>query len=99
MAGDLNGRLGPKVDNTVVGPIGEEITNESGERIIDMCETYKLKITNTYFCHKNIHLYTWERPSLNKKSIIDYKSLNKNMADMYMMQGQKGDQIVDHISI
>ena len=55
LAGNLNGRVGSKVDNTVVGPFGEEITNESGERLINMCETYKLKITNTSFCHKNIH--------------------------------------------
>ena len=55
LAGDLNGRVGSKVDDTVVGPFGEEITNESGERLINMCETYKLKITNTFFCHKNIH--------------------------------------------
>ena len=48
LAEDLNGRVGSKVDDTVVGPFGEEITNENGERLINMCETYKLKITNTF---------------------------------------------------
>ena len=49
MAGDLNRRVGSKFDDRVVGPFGEEITNEWGERLINMFETYKLKITNTFF--------------------------------------------------
>ena len=60
LAGDLKGRVGSKVNNRVVGPFGEETTNESGKRLINMCETYNLKITNPFFCHKNIHRYTWE---------------------------------------
>ena len=44
--------MGSKVDDKVVGPFGEEITNESGGGLINMCETYKLKITNTFFAIK-----------------------------------------------
>ena len=51
MAGDLNGRVGSKVDNTVVGPFGEEITNRSGERL-NMCETCKLKLQIHFFAIK-----------------------------------------------
>ena len=35
LAGDFNGRVGSKVDNRIVGPFGEEIVNESGERLIN----------------------------------------------------------------
>ena len=41
-----------KVDNRVGGPFEESITDESGERLISMCETYKLQITNTFFAIK-----------------------------------------------
>ena len=33
LPGDLNGRVGSKADSTAVGPFGEEITNENGERL------------------------------------------------------------------
>ena len=39
LAGDLKGRVGSEIDNTVVGQFGEEITNESGERLSNMCQT------------------------------------------------------------
>ncbi|KAF2894137.1 hypothetical protein ILUMI_12036, partial [Ignelater luminosus] len=33
---------------------------------------YNLEILNSYFRHKDINRYTWERPSIHQKSIIDY---------------------------
>ena len=58
--------------DSIFGPFGEEIANESEERLINICKTYNLKITNAFFYHKNMHRYTWERFSLNLKSITNY---------------------------
>ena len=44
-AGNFNRTVGSKVGNRVVGPFEEQITNETGERPINLCKTYNLKIT------------------------------------------------------
>lgn len=72
LAGDLNARIKKMYDSDVVGKYAEEVQNDSGERLLEMCNQYNLTITNTYYAHKDIHRYTWERPSLQQKSIIDY---------------------------
>ena len=54
--------MGSKVDNRVVGPVGEEITNENGERLINMCETYKLKITYQIKALQNSFKISYKRP-------------------------------------
>lgn len=72
LAGDINARVGQRKNDQVVGRWGEDIVNDNGNRCIQMCQQYELKIANTHFRHKDIHKYTWERPSLQQKSIIDY---------------------------
>lgn len=72
VAGDLNARVKSMSDDDVVGRFAEEIENTNGERLIELCNQYQLQLTNTRFAHKNIHRYTWERPSMRQKSIIDY---------------------------
>jgi len=72
LLGDFNGHTGTKVNNQVVGPYGETRINDNGERLIDLCESHNLRITNGYFKHKMIHKYTWEQHTRNFKSIIDY---------------------------
>jgi hypothetical protein len=46
--------------------------NNNGKRLIDLCESNNLRITNGYFKHKMIHKYTLEQHTRNLKSIIDY---------------------------
>lgn len=70
--GDLNSRTGSKVQDKVVGQYGEQTVNDNGQRLITLCEQNDLKITNGYYPHKEIHKYTWTKPSQNLKSIIDY---------------------------
>jgi hypothetical protein len=55
-----------------VGPFGEEIINDNGDKLIDVCEQNSLKILNGYFKHKKIHQYTCHQDALELKSIIDY---------------------------
>jgi len=44
-----------------VGPIGEEVINNNGDKLLDICEHNSLKSLNGYFKHKRIHQYTWHQ--------------------------------------
>ena len=72
IAGDLNGRVGKRENDKTVGRFGEQISNDNGERLIDLCELNDLKITNGFFEHKNIRKYTWTQETRKLRSIIDY---------------------------
>lgn len=47
--GDFNARVGSRVGDKVVGPFGESIINENGERLVDLCAAYHLKLCNFFF--------------------------------------------------
>lgn len=70
--GDLNARVGAKTDSNVVGRHGENILNNNGQRLIELCTQHKHKILNGFFQHKNIHKYTWHQETRQLKSVIDY---------------------------
>jgi hypothetical protein len=59
IAGDFNSRTGKKINNLVVGPFGEEVINDNGDKLIDACEQNFLKFLNGYFQHRKMHRYTW----------------------------------------
>jgi len=61
-----------------VGPFGEEVINDSGDKLIDVCEKNSLKILNGYFKQKRIHQHTWQQDTLELKSIIDYSIARQN---------------------
>jgi len=71
IAGDFNSRTGEKINDLVVGPFGEEVINDNGDKLIDICEQNALKILNGYFKHKRIHQYTWHQDTQELRSIID----------------------------
>lgn len=72
LLGDFNGRVGKKIKDPIVGRHGEEVTNDNGDRLIELCSAFSLKILNGFFPHKNVHKYTWHQPTKNYKSILDY---------------------------
>lgn len=76
--GDLNSRVGRRINDAVVGPFGEINTNDNGERLIEMCQQHLLRITNGYFRHKDIHTYTWVQHTRNLKSVLDYVIIRQN---------------------
>jgi len=78
IAGDFNSRTGKKTKNLVVGPFGEEVTNDNGDKLIDICEQNSLTILNGYFKHKRIHQYTWHQDTKDLRSIIDYIITRQN---------------------
>ena len=59
--GDMNGRTGRKTGDTLVGNFGEDMANDNGERLIELCTQTSLNICNEFFNHKNIHKYPWEQ--------------------------------------
>lgn len=78
VAGDLNARIKGQEDSNVVGKFADELQNDSGNRLIEISSQYKLQLANTCFAHKDIHRYTWERPSMQQRSIIDYIIVKQN---------------------
>jgi hypothetical protein len=61
-----------------VGPSGEEVINDNGDKLVDVCEQNSLKILNGYFKHKRVHQYTWHQDTLELKSVIDYITARQN---------------------
>jgi len=70
--GDMSGRIGRKTGDKVVENFGEDVINDNGERLIELCTQTSLKIWIGCFNHKNINKYTWEQHTKNLKTIIDY---------------------------
>lgn len=70
--GDMNARVGSQLSSEVVGRFGENELNDNGERLIEICEQFDLRITNTFFQHRDIHKYTWQQDTRNMRTIIDY---------------------------
>jgi hypothetical protein len=67
--------------------------NNNGIILKDFCTFNNLKISNTFFIHKNIHKYTWE--AKGTKSTIDYiiinNKLNDNIKDTRVFRGSEID--------
>ena len=80
MMGDTNGRVGNNNDGIErhLGPFGEIVRNDNGNRLIDLCVENDFVIANSKFMHKDIHKYTREVKTRNEKSIIDYFVINRD---------------------
>jgi endonuclease/exonuclease/phosphatase family metal-dependent hydrolase len=78
IAGDFNSRKWRKINNLVLDPFGEEVINNNGNKLINVCEQNSLKILNGYFKHKRIHQYTWHQDTQELRSIIDYIITRQN---------------------
>lgn len=72
VAGDFNSRTGRQTGSKIIGPFGENIVNDNGKRLIDICEQNSLKILNGFYQYREIHKYIWHQDTLLQKSIIDY---------------------------
>lgn len=81
LIGDLNGRTGHRVGCKIVGPFGEDVLNDNGSRIIEVCEQNELKILNGFYQHRDIHKFTWVQQTRDLKSIIDY-AITRQMTKM-----------------
>ena len=58
LMGDLNGKTGRRSNCKVVEPFGEDTENDNGDRLIEICNQYEMRILNSFFQQKDIHKYT-----------------------------------------
>ncbi|XP_037932530.1 craniofacial development protein 2-like [Teleopsis dalmanni] len=68
--GDFNAKVGRGEVQGVVGQYGLGERNDKGDRLIQFCQEYKLKISNTLFNLPPCRLYTWKSPSDTSDNII-----------------------------
>ncbi|GJQ80014.1 hypothetical protein Trydic_g9487 [Trypoxylus dichotomus] len=57
LMGDFNARIGKKVGDQIVGQHGEDVVNDNGTQIIEVCHRYDLKVMNSFFNYKEVHKY------------------------------------------
>jgi len=93
LAGDLNGRIGNQPVPECIGTYGEQVTNHNRAALRDFCAFNKLKITYSFYRHKDVHKFTWE--AKGTKSIIDYIIINdrlkSNIEDTRVFRGSEID--------
>lgn len=56
--------------------LNEPNINDNGEKLVDFCAQNKLRISNTYFDHKDQHNVTWSN-TRDQTSMIDYIISNR----------------------
>ena len=74
--GDLNGHVGSRIVEGVIGNFGVVNRNEEGEMLIDFCVRNNLAVMNTYFKHEESHHFTWYRYN-SRIGQYDLKTHNK----------------------
>jgi len=52
LMGDMNGRTGRKTGDRVLGNFGEDMVNDNGERLIELCTQTSLNIWNGFLVIK-----------------------------------------------
>jgi len=62
------------------GTNGEITTNSNGHKLKESASVNELKITNTFFRHKQIHKMKWS--ARGYRSIIDYILTNKKLSPL-----------------
>ena len=75
--GDLNGKVGDKREQDIIGPYGRGDRNENGQHVIDLCATHNLFAANTWFQQKKSAQHTWTSPDGNTKNQIDFILFDK----------------------
>ena len=74
--GDLNARTGSDRER-VLGKEGFNTINNSGERLLKICQENNLVVGGSLFQHKDVHKITWKSPNGRKFSQIDHIIINQ----------------------
>ena len=71
---DFNAHVGTDTDtwNGVIRKHGVNGLNENARYLLQLVCGNGLRIMNSFFQHREVHKYTWYRPSRNQKSLINF---------------------------
>ena len=72
LAGDFNERIGNQPIPECIGTFGEQLTNHNGAASRDFCTFNKLKITNSFYRHKDTIYLGGKRDQVNNR-LHNYK--------------------------
>ena len=77
IAGNFNARIGKTTITDIIGLHSEDVRNWNGDQLRDFATFNNLRITNSFFPHKDIHKFTWS--ARGSRSIIDYVLINNKL--------------------
>ena len=82
----------------VIGKHGVTALNENGRYLLQLCCGNGLRIMNTFFQHREVHKYTWYRPSMDQKSLIDFCIVSSDLfSDVLDIRVKRGSELsTDH---
>ena len=88
---DFNAHVGTDTDTWkgVIGKHGVTGLNENGRFLLQLCCSNGLRIMNTFFQHREVHKYTWYRPSMDQKSLIDFCIVSSDLLSDVLDVGLK----------
>ena len=100
LMGDFNAHVGTDTDTWkgVIGKHGVTGLNENGRYLLQLCCSNGLRIMNTFFQHREVHKYTWYRPSMDQKSLIDFCIVSSDLfSDVLDVRVKRGAELsTDH---
>ena len=100
LLGDFNARVGNNHDvwSGVIGRHGLGKINANGLRLLNLCATYNLSITNTFFQLKSKHKTTWMHPRSHHWHLIDFIITRKSdLQDFRITKSMRGAECwTDH---
>ena len=98
--GDFNAHVGTDTDTWkgVIGKHGVSGLNENGRYLLQLGCSNGLRIMNTFFQHREVHKYTWYRPSMDQKSLIDFCIVSSDLfSDVLDIRVKRGAELsTDH---
>ena len=100
LMGDFNAHVGTDTDTWkgVIGKHGVTGLNENGRYLLQLCCSNGFRIMNTFFQHREVHKYTWYRPSMDQKSLIDFCIVSSDLfSDVLDVRVKRGAELsTDH---
>ena len=74
LLGDFKVPIGTNIETWkgVIDRHGDPGFSENSRYLLQLCCSNGLCIINTFFQHRDVHTYTWYRPSMAQKSLIDF---------------------------
>ena len=100
IAGDFNAKTGTAALETnlykkQIGLYGKGKVNSNGFRLLDFAKSYSLKISNTFYKHKQCHRSTWESPIKINMQNQDRKTPYRNQIDYICIKDNASMTILD----